>query len=247
MTTSEPPIDISESNPSKEACDKWWHGSIYVRPECVGDYKHAIITWNKAWHTAIQHHSTLQAELVKALKAIKVIPTKGIRNEFINKGIDKAIAIVQQVMGAARNGSARNEGCARHMGEPGTVPAEAIGAEGVCSTLPHQDSSEISETARLVIAIEESLDYFRAEFPKDNHAKVWAEPVSYHCGGITPNDLEQISAVLRSQKPVSLAHCAYALSIAKPPNQLNAGDAEVYAKAVLDSAIKQGAKLTYED
>lgn len=43
-------------------------------------------------------------------------------------------------------------------------------------------------------ALEESLYYFRTEFP--GNKKVWAEPVSYHCGGLTPNDMENLVVIL---------------------------------------------------
>lgn len=68
--------------------------------------------------------------------------------------------------------------------------------------------SEISIVDRLIGATEDLLAYFCDEFPKNNakNLAIWASPVSYHCGGVSPNDLESILSILRTTKPVSTQH-----------------------------------------
>lgn len=70
---------------------------------------------------------------------------------------------------------------------------------------PMLKSSEISDIDKLITSVSESLAYFNDEFPKiEGGVKIWASPVSYHCGGVTPDDLEAILSILRTHKPVSI-------------------------------------------
>lgn len=64
--------------------------------------------------------------------------------------------------------------------------------------------SEISGTKKLIEAVEESLSYFCDEFPDKwgKHAKVWESPISHHCGGITPHNLDGLLTHLYSTMPV---------------------------------------------
>ena len=57
---------------------------------------------------------------------------------------------------------------------------------------------------QLVDEVEHTLYYFRTEFPKncECNKQIWADSVSYHCGGVSPDDLEEISKLLRRLKPV---------------------------------------------
>lgn len=59
--------------------------------------------------------------------------------------------------------------------------------------------------AGLISRLEETLDYFRVEFPKEEGrhlGEVWQAPVDTHSGGVTPEDLEVIVEILReASKP----------------------------------------------
>lgn len=105
--------------------------------------------------------------------------------------------------------------------------------------------SEITDVKKLIEAVEESLSYFCEEFPDrwGKHAKVWESPVSYHCGGITPNDLDKLLTYLYLMKPVpvSLEKCADAASVQMRKHLSRYWDYESHvvvdiAKAVLDAA-----------
>lgn len=65
------------------------------------------------------------------------------------------------------------------------------------------DQREISATYELTQRIEESLAYFCDEFPKDKRPDVWKEPLSHHCGGITPDDLQTLLSILYASNPMS--------------------------------------------
>jgi hypothetical protein len=113
-------------------------------------------------------------------------------------------------------------------------------------------SSEITDTFELTLRIEESLAYFCDEFPKGERPDVWVKPISHHCGGITPDDLQSILSFLYAKpKPVSvdLEKCARAVCILrgwKPEKEdiddLGWEDFIIDAKAVLDAA-----GVTYAD
>lgn len=95
-------------------------------------------------------------------------------------------------------------------------------------------ATESSDTYELTQHIEESLSYFCDEFPKiEGGVKIWESPISYHCGGITPNDLQTLLSILYARKPVSLKECIHAAYTEwlKDPGSL--GDA---VKSAFDTA-----------
>lgn len=66
----------------------------------------------------------------------------------------------------------------------------------------------------LISEIDLTLDYFQTEFPalaNEKNRQVWADPISYHCGGISPDDLMKIRIILdATREPVSVVDSARA-------------------------------------
>lgn len=118
---------------------------------------------------------------------------------------------------------------------------ECKGAVSPTKPVFHERQSEISDIYKLTQRIEESLAYFCDEFPKSDHPSVWIKPISYHCGGITPDDLQTLLSILYARKPVSvsLEKCVKAAAsssnIFEDEAQITAAD-WIVAKAVLDAA-----------
>lgn len=95
-------------------------------------------------------------------------------------------------------------------------------------------SSEISDNYELTQRLEESLAYFCDEFPKDQCPDIWVKPISHHCGGITPNDLQALLSILyAARKPVLLAHC---VDVVGEFCENNMFDTEIVVKKCLEAA-----------
>lgn len=58
----------------------------------------------------------------------------------------------------------------------------------------------MTNKADLIAQLEKTLQYFKDEFPQNTeaHNRVWTQAISYHCGGLTPNDIEALLALIRT-------------------------------------------------
>lgn len=133
--------------------------------------------------------------------------------EYFKRGWDAARA----AMGEWHSADSSLEGTAKSIPCESEAPANNLSPTVTVDPeyLAKLQQREISDNYELTQRIEESLSYFCDEFPhkEAKHVTVWTSPISYHCGGITPNDLQSLLSILYAQKPVSvdLEKCAKAL------------------------------------
>lgn len=57
-------------------------------------------------------------------------------------------------------------------------------------------TNEIETLWKLVEEIDLTIDYFVVEFPEEQFPQVWNDPISHFSGGVSPNDLLKIKALL---------------------------------------------------
>lgn len=75
---------------------------------------------------------------------------------------------------------------------------DRVSRDEVIAIISQHQSAQGEVVERLIAEIDTSLDYFQVEFPKNSerNMQIWADPVSYYCGGISPDDLVQIRNLL---------------------------------------------------
>lgn len=225
--TARPPIDsrIKEIR-------NWIDSDDYAGDPGCGDCHDARDWLEKAMAIIadLRGNPSPDTSLIEKLEELKYKGSLNEAQEAENLAVDECIAIVRQ-----------------HIKHDAVIPENGPNTSRLIDK-----TSEISNNYELTQRLEESLAYFCDEFPKDQCPDIWVKPISHHCGGITPNDLQALLSILyAARKPVtvSLEVCAEALyskrrdRILHPRGEdwdtTNGATQRMYrdeAKAILDAA-----------